>query len=283
MSPGSTASGACCRPGAAASLPGFRDRRRSPSASPAGWCFGIPTRTLRPTPERASSAAAEEAVLLQVVAELIVGEAERGGSAALVETLRRQRLGQERFLESRTAREETGGRIGSWSRRRRGRFLGDAIAGLVGSARRRARPVRRGEGIEDDLAELLVGARPAIEAALDHVLELAHIARPAIGPERRERGIGEARKDLAPQLARHGAGEMLGEQRHVLGALAQRRDGDNVEGEAIEQIAAEAAALGQARQIDVGRGDDAHIDLMHLVAADALEAAIFDDAQNLFL
>jgi hypothetical protein len=76
---------------------------------------------------------------------------------------------------------------------------------------------------------------------------------------------------------------MLRQQRHVLGALAQRRNGDDVEGEAVEQVAAEAAGLGKARQVDIGGGDDADIDVLHLVAADALEAAILDDAQDLLL
>jgi hypothetical protein len=38
--------------------------------------------------------------------------------------------------------------------------------------------------------------------------------------------------------------EMLGEQRDVFGALAQRRDGDDVEGQPVEEIAVEAADLG---------------------------------------
>ena len=76
---------------------------------------------------------------------------------------------------------------------------------------------------------------------------------------------------------------MLGEQRDVFGALAQRRQGDNVEGQPVEQIASEAAGCGERRQVDVGRGDDTDIDVVHLVAADPLEAAIFDDAQDLLL
>jgi hypothetical protein len=33
------------------------------------------------------------------------------------------------------------------------------------------------------------------------------------------------------------------------------------------------AALGERRQVDVGRGDDADIDVVYLVAADALEGS----------
>ena len=48
-------------------------------------------------------------MLLEVVAELVVGEAERGSGAALVEVVRRQRLGEELLLEGRNAAEEIAG------------------------------------------------------------------------------------------------------------------------------------------------------------------------------
>ena len=99
-----------------------------------------------------------------------------------------------------------------------------------------------------------------MQAALDHVLELAHIAGPAMRLKLRQRVGGEARETRAAELARHAAGEMLGEQRDVLDALAQRRNGDDVESEAVEEIAAEAAGRGQRRQVDIGGGDDADID-----------------------
>jgi hypothetical protein len=40
---------------------------------------------------------------------------------------------------------------------------------------------------------------------------------------------------------------MLGKQRDVFGPLAQRRDGDDVERQLVEEIAAEAAASGECR------------------------------------
>src|SRR5262249_52504559 len=76
---------------------------------------------------------------------------------------------------------------------------------------------------------------------------------------------------------------MLGEQWNVLEALAQWRDGDDIKGQPVEEIAAETAFPGERRQIGVGGSDNADIDVMRLVAADALKAAIFDDAQDLFL
>lgn len=43
-------------------------------------------------------------MLLEVVAELVVCEAECGGGAALIEVVRRQRLGEELLLIGRDAR-----------------------------------------------------------------------------------------------------------------------------------------------------------------------------------
>ena len=50
-----------------------------------------------------------ERMLLEVVTELVVGEAERGSGAALVEVVRRQRLGEELLLEGRNPAEEIAG------------------------------------------------------------------------------------------------------------------------------------------------------------------------------
>ena len=77
--------------------------------------------------------------------------------------------------------------------------------------------------------------------------------------------------------------EMLGEQRNVFAAGAQRRqvDGDDVE--AVEKIFAEAAIAHGLAQIDVGGGEDAHIHLNLLNAAEVHEAAVLQHAQNLGL
>src|SRR5215471_21635185 len=168
------------------------------------------------------------------MAELVVGEAEHRRRAALVEPVGGERLGQQLLLETRDAREEIPRRRGLV--RRRWRRCG-ACGGVV----------RRGEGVEHDIVDWRGRTRPAIEAALDDILELAHIAGPAICRELVERRGGEALKYLAAQFARHPACEMLGEQRDVLGALAQRWDSDDVERQAVEEITAEPARLGERR------------------------------------
>src|SRR5205823_14056661 len=63
---------------------------------------------------------------------------------------------------------------------------------------------------------------------LDPVLELAHVARPPVGHER----LDGLRRESANRLAVHGrllAQEVRDEQRNVLGALVEWRQGDRSE------------------------------------------------------
>ncbi len=74
---------------------------------------------------------------------------------------------------------------------------------------------------------------------------------------------------------------MLEQDRHVLDALAQRRDvhADHVETE--EQILAEVAGGDLLRQIAVGRRDQPHVDAgVRAVRADALDLAGLKEAQE---
>ncbi len=77
--------------------------------------------------------------------------------------------------------------------------------------------------------------------------------------------------------------EVLGEQGNVFAAGAQRRQvhGDDVE--AVEEVFAEAAFADCLAQVDVGGGDDAHVHLNLLHAAQVHEAAVLQHAQNLGL
>ena len=76
---------------------------------------------------------------------------------------------------------------------------------------------------------------------------------------------------------------MFGQEHDVVGAFAQRRQRDDVEGEAIQQVGSEAPFGDQARQVLVRGGDDAHVRAQRLPAADALELAVLDHAQELLL
>ena len=114
-----------------------------------------------------------------------------------------------------------------------------------------------------------------------HVLQLAHVAGPVVARQRGHRG--RAKAGAAADAIRGVAPEMLGEHRHVLAPLAQRRHGDVHDVEAIEKIEAEAAGLDLPRERAVGRRHDAHVDASRDILADAAQLAVLDHAQHLGL
>ena len=77
--------------------------------------------------------------------------------------------------------------------------------------------------------------------------------------------------------------EVLDEQRNIFAALAQRRQVKRDHVQTVEQILAERAFAHHLPQIDVGRGDDAHVDVHLLHAAEMHELAILQHAQYLGL
>ena len=74
--------------------------------------------------------------------------------------------------------------------------------------------------------------------------------------------------------------EFLGEHRHVFAPVAQGRDINRHDVEAEEQVFAEFLALDTLFEIAVGGGDDADVDLDGARAADALEFAFLEHAQE---
>ena len=73
------------------------------------------------------------------------------------------------------------------------------------------------------------------------------------------------------------------QQRDVVGAVAQRRRAQRHDVQPEVQVLAELAGRDRRLQIAVGRGDDAHVDLQRLLAADARELARLQHAQHLGL
>src|SRR5439155_1117586 len=70
------------------------------------------------------------------------------------------------------------------------------------------------------------------------------------------------------------------QRRHVLGPLAQRRDVHREHVEAEEQVLPEMVLLDRLLQLLVGRRDHAHVHLDRPLAADALDDAALQDAQQ---
>ena len=77
--------------------------------------------------------------------------------------------------------------------------------------------------------------------------------------------------------------EMLHQQRNIFAALPQRRQIDADHVEPVEKIFAELALPHHLAKIHVGRGDDAHVHLNFLHAAEVHELAVLQYAQNLAL
>src|SRR5712691_9087382 len=93
---------------------------------------------------------------------------------------------------------------------------------------------------------------------LDHVPELAHVARPVVGEE-----IGESlhRDGLGPPavLGREQRDEVLDEGGEVLFPLPEGRHLDGDDGEPVEEILAEAAGRDLLLEVLVGGGEHAHV------------------------
>jgi hypothetical protein len=73
--------------------------------------------------------------------------------------------------------------------------------------------------------------------------------------------------------------ELLGEQEHVVAALAQRRDPDREHVEAVEQVGAERSLRDRLLEGAVGRRDHAHVDADR-APTQALDLAFLQNAQQ---
>ena len=118
--------------------------------------------------------------------------------------------------------------------------------------------------------------------ALDQIAQLSHVPRPRILGQPLHRVGGNA-VELAVVLRRVVADETANEHGDVFGTLAQRREIDAQDVEAIKEIGAEASVVHQLADRLVRRGDDAHVHRNRRHAADAHELALLEHAQELDL
>ena len=77
--------------------------------------------------------------------------------------------------------------------------------------------------------------------------------------------------------------DVLGQGRDVLGAVAERRDDDPGDVEAVEQVLAEPAGGDLPGQVAVRGRDDPGVGAEGLGPADALELPLLEDAEDLGL
>ena len=72
---------------------------------------------------------------------------------------------------------------------------------------------------------------------------------------------------------------MRGQRGNIFRAIAERRQVDGENGQAIPEIFAKSAFGDHRLQVAMGGGDDADIDMNLALAADALERAVLQNAQ----
>src|SRR6185436_7786492 len=118
--------------------------------------------------------------------------------------------------------------------------------------------------------------------SLEGVLELADVARPVVAGQHVDRGRRNA-LDAARMLAGELLEEVIDEQQQVGLPLAQRRDEDGEDVEPVVEILAEGAGGDRLLQVLVGGGDQAHVRLDRLGAADPLELPLLQDTEQLHL
>ena len=120
------------------------------------------------------------------------------------------------------------------------------------------------------------------DGALHAVLQLAHVAGPGVCLDRGGR-VREQRQVAALVLLGVLAHEGVGEQRGVALSAAKRRDLDDDFGEAVVEVLAEPALRDHGAQVLVGGAHHAHVDRDLLAAAQALDDAVLQEAQDLRL
>src|SRR5713226_1987837 len=120
------------------------------------------------------------------------------------------------------------------------------------------------------------------DGALHDIFELADVAGPIVVHQELEGRGSEMAQGLGIFLAV--AVEEMREQRgNVFAAVAQRRQLQVNDVGAVIEILAEAALADEGEEIDVGRGDDAHVDFDLFRAAETHELALLNDAEELGL
>ena len=122
-----------------------------------------------------------------------------------------------------------------------------------------------------------------MQAALHGVFEFAHVARPGVFEQRPPGVFAKPGEQFPAQFGAHLHGEMLRQKERVAVAMAQRRHVHHVKAEPVQKVGAKRPGRGQGAQIGVGRPDHAQVGAQGLVAADALEFAVFDKTQQFFL
>lgn len=115
--------------------------------------------------------------------------------------------------------------------------------------------------------------------ALNDVFQFAHVTRPLHAAEQAQRFRRNA-VNVAPETAGNFKGEGLHQQGNILRPLAQGRQVDREDVQPIVEIAAKLAIGDHLLKIAVGGGDQAHVGMNQLIAAETLELLLLQYAQQ---
>ena len=135
--------------------------------------------------------------------------------------------------------------------------------------------------------EIKIGRRDQLALAHDHraldaVFQFAHVDRPGVISDDCDR-VRPKTSYRALVGAIEAAMEEIGEQQGVARPIAQRRHVEPHLIQAVIQILSEPPGPNHRRQILVRRRDDADVDWNGLAPADALNAPLLQEAQQLGL
>ena len=114
------------------------------------------------------------------------------------------------------------------------------------------------------------------------VHQFPDVSRPGVAEQTIHRLRGEPLDRLAV-LFGEADEKILGQKRNVLDPLPERRDVERDDIQPVEEVFAETPGCDLRQEIPVRRGDQADIDLDHLLAADAGDLPLLEDAQELHL
>jgi hypothetical protein len=118
--------------------------------------------------------------------------------------------------------------------------------------------------------------------ALDHVLELADVARPGIGLEARQRALVDPAKQrlTVPPVAPE---EVVREERHVPRPLPERRQRHRDHVDPIEEVVPKLPLPDEFHSIAVGRRHEADVHVDELGSADSADLPLLERPEELGL
>src|SRR6202007_1458336 len=155
------------------------------------------------------------------------------------------------------------------------------------SGEERAREIERGcreDGGARKLLEFGDGdakffSRGEKDGALDEVFEFADVAGPRIVHKRIHDGRGNVLDDFVLAAA-ESLDEIADQEGNVFPALAEGREENGEDVEAVIKVAAEFFFGDELGKVRIGGGDDAHIDANGAIAAEALEFLFLENAEQ---